>query len=147
MGQVRTSSGRTIDAPASENLDDELSILWLLKHFHPTGLRCPHCHADQTKARIFRQTKKSHLTVYRCRHCQGIYNIYSGTALEGRYLRPTQAVTLLRGLLGGTALTKLARNVGVSRQTVYEVRSALQSEPKNRLFRKSLAKPLPGDPN
>lgn len=139
MGQVQTFSGRTVDAPPSENSDEELSILWLLRYFHPTGLRCPHCHADQTKARIFRQTKKSHLIVYRCRHCQGIYNIYSGTALEGRYLRPTQAVMLLHGLLGGTAMTKLARNVGVSRQTVYEVRNALQTEPRSLIFGKSLA--------
>ncbi len=147
MGQVQTFSGRTVEAPTSENLDEELSILWLLRYFHPTGLRCPHCHADQTKARIFRQTKKSHLTVYRCRHCQGIYNIYSGTVLEGRYLRPTQAVTLLHGLLGGTAMTTLAHKVGVSRQTVYEVRNALRADLPHFIFGKSLADSHLRDPN
>lgn len=147
MGQVQTFSGRVNDAPALENLDEALSILWLLKHFHPTGLHCPHCHADQTEARIFRQTKKSHLTVYRCRHCQGIYNIYSGTVLEGRYLRPSQAVALLRGLLGGTAMTKLAHHVGVSRQTVYEVRHALQAEPQSLVVCPSLPDSHLRDPN
>lgn len=29
-----------MDFPVADLLDDELSELWLLKHFHPKGLKC-----------------------------------------------------------------------------------------------------------
>jgi hypothetical protein len=58
-------------------VDDEMSIVWLHKHFHPQGLRCPHGHAGVEHAREFRCTKTSGLVVYRCRSCHGVYNLYS----------------------------------------------------------------------
>jgi hypothetical protein len=33
-----------------------MSIVWLYKHFHPQGLRCPHCHAGvEHRARVRQQ--------------------------------------------------------------------------------------------
>ena len=116
-----------MDFPIVDLLDDELSHQWLLKHFHPDGLKCPHCGADLNQAREFRQTKTSHLTVYRCIRCQGIYNLYSRTVLEGRYFRPVQAVLLLRGVSKGNPSAEIAREIGVSRQTVLEVRHEIQA--------------------
>ena len=116
-----------MDFPIIDLLDDELSSQWLLKHFHPNGLKCPHCGAGLKQAREFRQTKTSHLTVYRCTLCQGIYNLYSRTVFEGRYFRPAQAVLLLRGVTKGQPSAEIAREIGVSRQTVLEVRQELQA--------------------
>lgn len=116
-----------MDFPIIDLLDDELSSQWLLKHFHPNGLKCPHCGAGLKQAREFRQTKTSHLTVYRCSLCQGIYNLYSRTVFEGRYFRPAQAVLLLRGVTKGQPSAEIAREIGVSRQTVLEVRQELQA--------------------
>jgi transposase-like protein len=116
-----------MDFPIVELLDDELSRQWLLKHFHPDGLKCPHCGAGLTQAREFRQTKTSQLTVYRCTPCQGIYNLYSGTVFEGRYFRPAQAVLLLRGVIKGNPSAEIAREIEVSRQTVHEVRQEIQA--------------------
>jgi hypothetical protein len=96
-----------MDFPIVDLLDDERSSQWLLKHFHPNGLKCLHCGAGLDYAREFRQTKTSQLTVYRCSLCQGIYNLYSQTVFEGRSFRSTQAVLLV---------------CGVIRQTVHEVR-------------------------
>jgi transposase-like protein len=116
-----------MDFPIIDLLDDELSSQWLLKHFHPNGLKCPHCGAALNQAREFRQTKTSQLTVYRCTLCQGIYNLYSRTVFEGRYFRPAQAVLLLRGVTKGQPSAEIAREIGVSRQTVLEVRQELQA--------------------
>lgn len=116
-----------MDFPIIDLLDDELSSQWLLKHFHPNGLKCPHCGAELNQAREFRQTKTSQLTVYRCTLCQGIYNLYSRTVFEGRYFRPAQAVLLLRGVTKGQPSAEIAREIGVSRQTVLEVRQELQA--------------------
>lgn len=116
-----------MDFPIVELFDDELSCQWLHKHFHPEGLKCPHCGAELNQARAFRQTKTSRLAVYRCKMCQGIYNLYSRTVFEGRYFRPAQAILLLRGVTKGQPSAEIAREIGVSRQTVHEVRQEIQA--------------------
>jgi transposase-like protein len=116
-----------MDFPIVELIDDELSTTWLLKHFHPNGLICPHCGASLAQAREFRQTEKSQLTVYRCGGCHGIYNLYSQTVFEWRYFRPAQVVLLLRGVCKGDPTAEIAREIGVSRQTVHDVRKQLQA--------------------
>lgn len=115
-----------MDFPITELLDEDLCAKWLERHFHPEGLKCPHCGMGLEEAREFRQTKRSQLTVYRCGCCQGIYNIYSGTVFEGRYFRPSQTVLLLRGVCQGQPTAKLARELQVSRQTIHDVRQAIQ---------------------
>jgi hypothetical protein len=127
-----------MDFPIVDLLDDELSSAWLRKHFHPDGLKCPHCNAGLDQAREFRQTKTSQLTVYRCNECQGIYNLYSRTVFEGRSFRPAQAILLLRGVTKGNPSAEIAREIGVSRQTVHEVRREIQAnaqrgQPQSRL--------------
>lgn len=116
-----------MDFPIVDLLDDELSSQWLLKHFHPDGFNCPHCQAGLDQAREFRRTKTSQVMVYRCNVCQGTYNLYSRTVFEGRHFRPAQAVLLLRGVVKGTPTAEIAREIGVSRQTVHEVRRAIQA--------------------
>jgi len=116
-----------MDFPIVDLLDDDLSTLWLLKYFHPEGLKCPHCGKGVEEAREFRKTKKSQVTVYRCNGCQGIYNLYSGTVFEWKYFRPAQAVLLLRGICKGEPAAAIAREIGVSRQTVHEMRKAIQA--------------------
>jgi transposase-like protein len=115
-----------MDFPVAELLDDELSEQWLLKHFHPKGLKCPHCDARRSQARPFRRTRRSQVTVYRCRECQGLYNVYSGTIFQARHLRPAQVVLLLRGVCKGEPTATLARELGLPRSTVHGLRQQLQ---------------------
>jgi len=116
-----------MDFSITELLDEELCTKWLEKHFHPQGMKCPHCGAGLEQARKFRQTKHSQLTVYRCGCCQGIYNLYSGIVFEGRYFRPSQTVLLLRRVCQGQPTAALARELKMSRQTVHSVRQAIQA--------------------
>jgi hypothetical protein len=90
-----------MDFPIVDLLDDDLAVSWLIQHFHPAGLSCPHCGTDVEDARQFRKTTKSQLIVYRCYECDGVYNLYSSTAFEGRYLTPSQVILLLRGICKG----------------------------------------------
>jgi hypothetical protein len=80
-------------------MSEQASEEWIMEYFHPTGLQCPHCEAGWAEASEFRTTRRSQLTVYRCRVCRGIYNLYSGTIFEARQLRPAQVVLLVRGVL------------------------------------------------
>jgi hypothetical protein len=127
-----------MDFPIVDLFDDDLSAAWLLKYFHQNELKCPHCGRSVKEARVFRVTRKSQLTVYRCA-CQGIYNLYSGTVLEGKHLRPAQAILLLRGVCKGEPAAAIAREIGLSRQTVHDLRKALQAKAE----RLQPAEPLP----
>src|SRR4051794_8915648 len=106
-------------------LDDKQSEEWILRHFHPGGLRCPKC--GSTEQRVFRQTRTSRLTVYRCSECEGTYNLYSGTLFEKKHLRPSQVVLLLRGVAKGESSMSLSEELGVSRTTLHYLRKELQS--------------------
>ena len=96
-------------------------------NFHLDGLKCPHCPAGQEQARWFRRTKRSDLDVYRCKVCQGIYNLYSGTVFEGRHFHPEQTVLFLRGICQGKSSAQIARELELSRTTITEVRHEVQA--------------------
>ena len=116
-----------MDFPILDLIDNESATEWLLNHFHPDGLKCPHCEASVEEARPFRQTKTSQLTVYRCLVCDGIYNLYSSTVFQQKQLTPAQAVLLLRGVYQGESSAQIAREIGLSRPTVLYLVHALQS--------------------
>jgi transposase-like protein len=120
-----------MDFPITDLMSEKASEEWVMEYFHPTGLRCPHCGAAWAKAFEFRTTRKSQLTVYRCRECRGIYNLYSGTIFEARHLRPAQVVLLVRGVLKGESAATLARELGMSRTTITELRHLIQQNAAN----------------
>jgi hypothetical protein len=116
-----------MDFPITDLMSEKASEEWIMEYFHPTGLRCPHCEAGWAEASEFRTTRRSQLTVYRCRACGGIYNLYSGTIFEARQLRPAQVVLLVRGVLKGESAATLARELGMSRTTITELRHLIQA--------------------
>ena len=104
-----------MDFPILDVIDNDSATDWLLNHFHPNGLKCPHCEAEAEEARPLRQTTTSQLTVYRCLVCAGIYNLYSGTVFQQKQLTPVQAVLLLHGVYQGEPRAQIARELGLSR--------------------------------
>lgn len=119
-----------MDFPITNLMDREACQEWILAYFHPTGFKCPHCQAGFEQARWFRRTKRSDIEVYRCKACQGIYNLYSGTVFEGRHFSPEQTVLFLQGVCQGKPSAKLARELGISRTTITEVRHEVQNNAK-----------------
>ena len=116
-----------MEFPITDLLSPEQSAQWLLKHFHPDGLKCPCCEASVERAGVFRMTRKSQLKVYRCKDCRSIYNLYTGTVFEQRHLRPQQAVLLIRGVLKGEPANVLAAELELNYVTVLELRRKLQA--------------------
>ena len=115
-----------MDFPILDLIDNESATDWLLNHFHPHGLKCPHCEAGIEEAHPFRQTTTSQLTVYRCHGCDGIYNLYSSTVFQQKQRTPSQAVLLLRGVYRGEPSAQIVREIGLSRPPVLYLRHALQ---------------------
>lgn len=116
-----------MEFPITELLSQEQSEQWMRDYFHPDGLKCPRCGASSADAYLHRQTRKSQLQVYRCKHCHQIYNLYSGTVFQQCHLTPQQVVLLLRGVVKGEPSTTLAAELTVSYQTVLDLRHKLQA--------------------
>jgi hypothetical protein len=115
-----------MDFPISDLMSEQASTEWIMEHFHPSGVVCVHCGAAWSRSSEFRRTRTSQLVVYRCRECRGIYNLYSGTIFAARQLRPSQVVLLVRGVLKGESAMTLARELGMSRTTITELRYLIQ---------------------
>lgn len=116
-----------MDFPIIDLFDEEQSIVWLEAHFHPEGMKCPHCQAGLEQARYFRPNTGSGLPVYRCNSCQGIYHLYSGTMFEGSHLTPSQIVLLLRGFFQSQSSAQLSRELNLSYKTVLKWRHRVQA--------------------
>jgi len=119
-----------MDFPIVELMDREACSAWLTRHFHPDGLKCPHCQAGLDQAIRFRKTKRSDLIVYRCKACRGIYNLYSGTECEGRRFTPEQTILFICEVVQGKPTAKLSRELSISRTTGLTVRHLLQANAK-----------------
>lgn len=111
-----------IDFPITDLLDDAASTHWLEQHLHPNGLHCPHC--GSANRRFFRQ--QEHFAAYRCRDCDGYYTLLTGTAFAKTQQSPSTLVLLLRGIAKGEPSQRLARELGLARQTVITLRQRVQ---------------------
>jgi len=123
--------------PITELLDEQESMVWVERHFHPQGLQCPKCGAAKHEAREFRE-HKSGVVDYRCHICQRTYNLYTGTMFAGSNLEPRRLVLLVRGVGKGDPATVLAEELTLSRQCVHRWRPRLQANGYTRLSAKAL---------
>src|SRR5215831_16585372 len=112
-----------IDFPITELLDDSICTIWLERHLHPDGLKCPHC--GSTERRLFRQQR--YFSADRCRACDGYYTLLTGTAFEKTRQRPATLVLLRRGMAKGEPTARLARELDLSRMPLHTLRQRVQT--------------------
>jgi len=117
-----------MEFPITELLDEQRSTEWILKHFHPEGLKCPGCGGSSDQAREFRSTRRSQLTTYRCQVCDAAYNLYTGTVFQRRHLTPQQVVLLMRGICKGESTKMLAQELQLNYKTVLDLRHQIQAK-------------------
>jgi len=113
--------------PITEVLDHENSAEWILRHFHPKGLKCPSCQRGVEQSRKFRRTQISELEVRRCKHCGTIYNLYTGTIFQGSQWTPMQVVLLMRGICKGETSREIAAELELNYKTVLTMRHRVQA--------------------
>jgi transposase-like protein len=112
-----------IDFPIDELLDDDMCTIWLERHLHPRGLRCPHC--GRSERRLFRE--QGHFPAYRCQACDGYYTLLTATVFAKTRQRPATLVLLLRGIAKGEPTARLARELGLSRKQLHTLRQRVQA--------------------
>lgn len=113
-----------MDFPLSERMDEQACYDKLLRARCPEGVVCPHC--DSAEHRVHRYARRPVLD-YRCHGCGAVFNIFTGTALQGARRSPAQIMPILRGMAQGVTTARMAREMGVSRPRLLELRHKLQS--------------------
>lgn len=111
-----------IDFPIDDLLDEEACLNWLENHLHPEGVQCPQCGASQR--RLAQQNR--YWSAWRCKACDRYYTLLSGTIFAKTRQPPAKVVLLLRGIAKGESTARLARELGIGRVRVNELRQRIQ---------------------
>ena len=109
-------------------MDEAACRAWLEKHLHPQGLKCPRCGA--TERRVAKQGGP--FPAFRCKTCDRYHTLLTDTAFAKTRQRPSTLVLLLRGLTKGESTkgestSRLAREIGITRQQMSTLRQRLQA--------------------
>ena len=112
-----------IDFAIDELLDEQASVDWLARYLHPEGLKCPRCGSSQRRV----ARRLGALTAYRCKECDRYHSILTGTVFEKTRQPPSKIVLLLRGIAKGESTACLARELGLSRARLHQLRQGVQT--------------------
>ena len=76
-----------MDFPIQQLMDEDACFHYLLDLFHPQGLHCPRCQA-QERFYVHRYFREPVLD-YRCHACGRTFNAWTGTVLQGIHYCPS----------------------------------------------------------
>ena len=113
-----------MDFPITELMDEEACYAKLVWWLHSGGLACPRCRRSD-RMRIHRRHRAPVLD-YRCGHCRRVFNIFTGTSLQGTKRRPGELVLIVRGFAQGVPTAQLARELGCDRSELLDFRHRLR---------------------
>jgi transposase-like protein len=113
-----------MDFPLTGLMDEGARYERLAAALHPGGPACPRCGGDHFGAH---RRHRDPVVDYRCGRCRRVFNIFTGTALQGTGRRPSELIQILRGIAQGTPTAQLARELGCDRMGLLELRHKLQA--------------------
>jgi len=113
-----------MDFPIADLMDEGACYAKLMQWLHPDGLTCPRCRHDDGM-KVHRRGRTPVLD-YRCRHCNCVFNAFTGTALQGTKRRTVPLVLVLRGFAQGVPTAQLARQLDCGRVELLRFRHRLQ---------------------
>ena len=113
-----------MDFPIIDLMDEQACYAQLVDWLHPDGLACPRCHRDDRL--VVHRRGRDPILDFRCGHCLGVFNAFTGTALRGIKRRPRELVLILRGFAQGVPTAQLARERDCDRSELLNLRHRLQ---------------------
>lgn len=125
-----------MDFPIQSFMDEDACFQFLLDLFHPEGLACPRCRAQEGFA-THRYVREPVLD-YRCTACGRVFNAWTGTVFQGTHFRPATLMLILRGFAQGVSTAQLARELCCSRRQLLKLRHKYQAMAKTGLDRAPL---------
>jgi transposase-like protein len=114
-----------MDFPLTDLLDEGACYQRLLSWLHPGGLRCPNGCRAAGDCPVHRG-RRAPVLDYRCRLCGRVFNLFTGTALQGTQRPCAQILLLVRGIAQGVPTARLARELGCDYKHLLELRHRLQ---------------------
>jgi len=129
-----------MDFPITALMDPDACYGKLTELLHPDGLACPRCGARE-RWTVHRRRPGSPVVDYRCPGCRRVFNLYTGTAWQGTHKGPATIVLILRGIAQGVPTAQLARELGLSRRHLLDLRHTIQARARAAADRS----PLPDD--
>lgn len=112
-----------IDFPIDELLNEDECVKWLQRRLHPHGLKCPRCGSSERRL----AQRNGPWTAYRCKTCDRYHTILTGTVFEKTRQTPSKVVLILRGIAKGEPTARLARELGIRRSRMHEIRKQVQT--------------------
>jgi transposase-like protein len=121
-----------VDFPILDLLDEQACYAFLVDALHPQGLRCPGCRGSRYATH---RSRRDPVLGYHCAGCGRVFNVWTGTLLQGTQRTPAQIVLVVRGLAQGTSTARPARELGCSRRHLLDLRHRLRHRAQARLPR------------
>ena len=122
-----------MDFPLKDLMDEQACYDKLVTLLHPEGLGCPRC-KERERVHVHRR-RRAPVLDYQCESCGRVFNVFTGTALQGTSKRPSVVMLILRGIAQGVSTSQLARELGLSRPHLNDLRLAWQERAADRLER------------
>jgi transposase-like protein len=114
-----------MDYPIVDLMKEEACYEALMSQLHPNGLKCPRCQASEGLK--IHQRRREAVVDYRCGACGRVFNIFTGTILQGTRRRPSELIMIERGMAQGQSTAQMARELKVNRPRLLELRHKLQA--------------------
>ena len=115
-----------MDFPIQDLMDQDACYHKLLDLLHPGGMACPRCGAHDGHT-VHRRRPDSPVVDYCCKDCGRCFNPYTGTPWQGTHKSPATILLILRGIAQGVPTAQLARELGLSRPHLLDLRHEIQA--------------------
>jgi len=125
-----------MDFSLIDYLDEDACYTQLVALFHPDGLACPRCGVRQHLG--IHRRHRAPVVDFQCGECGRVFNVFTGTALQGTHRPPSQVLMILHGITQGTPTAKMARELGCDRKELLTLRHRLQERARIGLDRNPL---------
>jgi transposase-like protein len=114
-----------MDFPLTDLLDEAACYQRLLAWLHPAGLRCPRgcCAAEDC---YVHRRRRAPVLDYRCKRCGRVFNVFTGTALQGTQRPCAHLLLVARGIAQGATTARLARELVCDYKHLLGLRHRLQ---------------------
>lgn len=110
--------------PVADLMDPAACLKFFESAFWPGGPACPRCgRKDRVTTHSLRRPEVPHL---RCGACRRVFNVFTGTILQGSRRTPAELVLILRGVLQGVTTMQLSKELGCSYNRLLDLRHKLQ---------------------
>ena len=110
--------------PIHDILDEQKSYSELLAKLHNGTLSCAKCGGSD----YYRHSSyRDGIDKYRCRDCQHVFHIFSGTVFSGTTMKCSKILMILRGFVKGQSTRSLALELDMDRKHLLTLRHKVQN--------------------